>query len=92
MSDSIVHIPFYRDICLSKTKSQKLTSIVCLGDFNDRYVKWTDNHSKSELNEQLKNAITDLALYQMVDEATRISDTTSYILDLLITDSLGYIK
>ena len=63
-----------------------------MGDFNDRCVKWTDNHSKSELNEQLKNVITDLALYQMVDEATRISDTSSYILDQLITDSPGYIN
>ncbi len=66
-------------------------SIILLGDFNDRCVHWEDRHSSSEMGLKFYNFVKDRNLFQLVDEPTRITDTTDSLLDLIITDSPGFI-
>ena len=67
-------------------------SLFCLGDFNDRCTDWGDNHPHSELKTNLRDLVNDHYLFQLVNKPTRITENTAYILDLIITDSPGYIS
>ena len=58
--------------------------VLLLGDFNDRCVHWDDRHSNSEMGLKLYNLVNDRNLFQLVDEPTRITDTTDSLLDLII--------
>ncbi len=66
-------------------------ALLLLGDFNDRCVHWDDRHASSEMGLKFYNFIHDRNLFQLVDEPTRITDTSDSLLDLIITDSPGFI-
>ena len=66
-----------------------------LGDFNNRCSEWDSDHNRSELGLKLFDFINSQDLHQLILEPTHIVVTPTYtsanILDLLITDSPGYI-
>lgn len=62
------------------------TSVVLLGDFNDRCTSWDSDHSKSELGLRLFRLIQSLNMFQIIDGPTRNEN----LLDLIITDSPAY--
>jgi exonuclease III len=66
-------------------------SVFLLGDFNDSTPVWDSDHSKSELKLKLYDYINSHNLHQLILEPTYIRSTSANILDLLITDSPGYI-
>ena len=66
-------------------------SVFLLGDFNDSTAEWDSNHSKSELSLKLYDYINSHDLHQLIMEPTYIKDNSANILDLLITDSPGYV-
>ncbi len=69
--------------------NEKPDTLLLLGDFNDRCVHWDDRHVGSEKGLKFYNFLKDRNLFQLVDEPTRITDTS--LLDLIITDSPGYL-
>jgi hypothetical protein len=66
-------------------------SLFLLGDFNDSCNQWESDHNHSELKLKLYDLINTFDLHQTVREPTHILDNSANILDLLITDSPGYI-
>jgi hypothetical protein len=66
-------------------------SLFLLGDFNDSCSVWESDHRRSELGLRLYDLINNHDLHQMVTLPTHIRDRSATILDLLITDSPGYI-
>jgi hypothetical protein len=66
-------------------------SIIIMGDFNDVCTAWESDHRASELDLKLYDYINRNDLHQTVLEPTHISTEYANILDLLITDSPGYI-
>ncbi len=67
--------------------SENSEAILILGDFNDRCYTWYDNHADSELGLRFFNYLHDSNLFQLIEEPTR----HDRLLDLLITDSPGFI-
>ncbi len=65
--------------------------IVCVGDFNDKCMIWDGDHSDSELGLKLYNYVNDNNLFQVIDEPTRYTDNCASLLDLILTDSPGYL-
>ncbi len=66
-------------------------AIIIMGDFNDRCTHWEDNHDTSELGLKFFNYLNDSNLFQLIDEPTRITEDRESLLDLIITESPGYI-
>lgn len=66
-------------------------SLVILGDFNDSCTDWYGRHSNSELGLKLVNLLDSNNLFQIVNQPTRYTETSANILDLIITDSPGFI-
>ena len=66
-------------------------SFFMLGDFNDRCILWEDNHSESELGLKLVNLVNCNNLFQIIQEPTHVTGNIASTLDLIITDSPGYI-
>ena len=66
-------------------------SVFLVGDFNDRCLNWDDQHRDSELGTRFKRIIEDNLLFQIIKEPTYIKQDYSSLLDLIITDSPGYI-
>lgn len=75
------------DLCLAENPK----SLIILGDFNDRCKNFYGDHSRSELQHRLLNFVQANNLYQIITKPTRITPTSEYLLDLIITDSPGYI-
>ena len=67
------------------------TSIILLGDFNDRCKRFYSNHADSELKNRLVDLVRMNDLHQLITEPTRITPTSESLIDLVITDSPGYI-
>ena len=67
-------------------------SIVLLGDFNDTCTTWDSNHVHSELRNGLFDMVNILDMVQLVHEPTYILNQAANILDIVITDSPGYVK
>ena len=65
--------------------------LLLLGDFNDKCTVWDSDHNDSELKNKLIDLLHLNNLFQLIKEPTRITSTTSTILDLIITDSPGYV-
>ena len=61
-----------------------------MGDFNDRCITWDSAHENSELD--LVNLINTYCLYQMVSSPTRITQSSSSLLDLLITNKPTWVN
>jgi hypothetical protein len=66
-------------------------SLFIMGDFNDSCTVWESDHPRSQLGLKLYDFINSHDLHQMIKEPTHIVNGTASILDLLITDSPGYI-
>ncbi len=66
-------------------------ALILVGDFNDRCTHWDDRHESSEMGLKFYNYLKDVNLFQMIDEPTRITDKSASLLDLIITDSPGYL-
>ncbi len=65
-------------------------ALIIVGDFNDRCIHWDDRHESSEMGLKFYNLLNDLNLFQLIDEPTRYTDTGASLLDLIITDSPGF--
>jgi hypothetical protein len=61
-------------------------SILILGDLT-----FYNSHTESELKNRLVNLVRTNDFRQLIDQPTRITATSEYLLDLIITDSPGYI-
>ncbi len=78
------------DQTLDKVLCDNPDIIICIGDFNDKCMSWDGNHSESEMGYKFYNCINDNNLFQMVDELTKVTDSCSSCLDLIINNSPGY--
>jgi hypothetical protein len=67
-------------------------SIILLGDLNDTCTKWDSIHVTSELKNGLFDMVNLFDMTQLVHEPTYITDNVANILDIVITDSPGYVK
>ena len=76
---------------LDRIFHRKFESIVLLGDFNDVCTDWEADHNSSDLKLKLYDLINVNDLHQTIREPTHISTTFANLLDILITDSPGYI-
>ena len=80
---------FLNCLSYSLTKAFELnaTAILITGNFNDRCTEWHSDHSASDLGLRLYNLAERYGLLQLVKYPTRTTDTTSSLLDLILTDS-----
>jgi exonuclease III len=76
---------------MSLVMALEADSTYLLGDFNDRCTQWTGRHPNSELKEDLVDMTTSFGLHQLINEPTHHTDTSANILDLIFTDSPGYV-
>ena len=76
---------------LERVFTRNPASIIIMGDFNDVCSVWESDHRDSELGLKLYDFINRSDLHQTVLEPTHISTEYANILDLLITDSPGYL-
>jgi hypothetical protein len=67
-------------------------SIVLVGDFNDRCTTWDSNHVLSELKNDFYDMLNAFDMVQLVNEITHTSGDTESLLDLIITDSPGFVQ
>ena len=67
-------------------------SILFFGDLNDVCTEWDSDHNLSELGLNLYDYVNANDLYQMIREPTFYTDHSANILDILITDSPGYLN
>ncbi len=65
--------------------------MIAIGDFNDKCITWESNHVESELGQRLYDLVTGNNLFQIISEPTHTTENKSTLLDLIITDSPGYI-
>ena len=65
--------------------------LLITGDFNDRCQRWDTAHTDSELGQRLFDLVAQYNLHQLISEPTRVSEYSESLLDLMITDSPGYI-
>ena len=72
--------------------SEQSDCIIITGDLNDRCVMWDDDRPVSELNTQLKDLVILNNMYQIIKDPTHFTDHSAYLLDLIITDSPGFIE
>ena len=66
-------------------------SLFLLGDFNDKCILWDDEHTGSELGRKLHNLVLTNNLFQIIQEPTHLTPHNISTLDLILTDSPGYI-
>ena len=76
---------------LNNIYANKPESFIILGDFNDRCITWNSNHTYSELSNKLLDLVTGNNLFQIIDEPTHVTENSSSLLDIIITDSPAYI-
>ena len=60
----------------------------CTGDFNAHFAPFDQSSTRS--GENLARFLSSNNLFQLINEPTRITATSSTILDLVVTDSPGY--
>ena len=75
---------------LNNIYTDKPESLIILGDFNDKCITWDSKHEKSELGNKFHDLVTGNNLFQIIDELTHITETSAYLIDLIITDSPAY--
>ena len=66
-------------------------SFFLLGDLNDHCYAWESDHKNSELGNKLLQLVNMNNIFQIIDEPTHIKDASPSLLDLILTDSPGYI-
>ena len=62
------------------------SSVILLGDFNDRCTNSLSDHKESQLGLKLVNLVVTFNMHQLIDTPTRNNN----LLDLIFTDSPGY--
>jgi exonuclease III len=67
-------------------------TIILMGDFNDTCTQWDSDHELSDLKLKFYDFINDHDLHELVHKPTHILGPTANILDLLITNSPGYVN
>jgi hypothetical protein len=67
-------------------------AILIMGDFNDHCLKWDGSHEGSDLGNDFYELINMADMVQLVTEPTHITSRSKSLIDLIITDSPGYIK
>ena len=72
---------------LSDAVEYNCQAIFITGDFNDRCLTLDSLHSDSELGLKLYDLINRNDLFQIIKSPTRITDQSSSLLDLIITDA-----
>ena len=82
---------FLTDIqnCLNTIYSDKPECIILTGD--DRATLFYDEHPTSELGNKLRDLVIQNNLFQLITEPTHFVNNSAHILDLMITDSPGYV-
>ena len=88
--DAIAYIQDLQDM-LIRASNAAAESIFLMGNFNDRCTEWDGRHTDSELKQDLVDTTTALGLHQLINQPTYHTRTSSNILDLIFTDSLGYV-
>ena len=63
-----------------------------MGDFNDTCLKWDSSHDKSDLKNDFYDLINLSDMVQLVTEPTHFTDHSESLIDLVITDSPGFVK
>ena len=77
---------------LNNASAERPDCIIILGDFNDRCTEWISDHRHSEFGTKLLDLLRAYSFHQLVNEPTRITERSANILDLIITDSPGFIS
>jgi hypothetical protein len=77
---------------LNKVMDRGAESIIVLGDFNDTCLIWDSVHTNSDLKNDFYDLISISDMVQLVSEPTHFSDTSESLIDLIITDSPGYVS
>jgi hypothetical protein len=67
-------------------------SIIIMGDFNDRCLEWDSIHEFSDLKNDFYDLINVADMVQLVRAPTHITSHSATLIDLIITDSPGYVK
>jgi len=66
-------------------------AIIVVGDFNSKNSIWCSTDKTDTAGRELKKVIDDTHLLQLVDEPTRIVRFSTSRIDLIFTDSPGFI-
>ena len=90
--DEITYFLIDVQSCFDSIYSENPECIILTGDFNDRSVLFDEEHPTSELGVRLRDLIFQNNMFQLITEPTHFTDNSAYILDLMITDSPGYVK
>ena len=87
---------FGKSLFLVSQFNKTRREIILAGDFNLPSVKWNDGYvvksDNSEITRTVLDTIDNNFLYQHVSEPTRITDTTSNILDLIFTTDPSHMR
>ena len=78
-----------KSMSILSNHGKKARNVILTGDFNLPKLKWQDGHiveiDNTDLTQNILTIIENNFLYQHISQTTRITDTTSSILDLLFT-------
>ena len=67
--------------------------LLCIvGDFNDRRASWTPNHRNSDMKNIFYDTVMSNGLSQLISVPTYFTDTSSSLLDLVITDRTSLVQ
>ena len=76
---------------LTSVMARNPESIIIMGDLNDTCTKWDSIHVNSDLKNDLYDLVNVLDMVQLVNEPTHILSTSQSCIDIVITDSPGYV-
>jgi hypothetical protein len=66
-------------------------SIIIMGDFSDTCTTWNSDHVTSDLRNDLFDLVNVLDMVQLVNEPTHFASNSETCIDIVITDSPGYV-
>ncbi len=73
--------------CVDHFSTMSLRGVLLLGDFNAKDQRWSFTTYNNALGPRLYNFVSENNLFQLVNEATRVTTNSESMLDLIITDS-----
>ena len=76
---------------ISLAVEANVSGIFILGDFNDRCQSWNSDHSNSDMGLNLYRLVERNGFSQIIDTPTRVTDMSSSLLDLILTDSSNFV-
>ena len=77
---------------ISLAVEANVSGIFNLGDFNDRCLSWISDHSNSDMGLYLYRLVERNGFSQIIDMPTRVTDISSSLLDLILTDSPNFVS